>query len=161
MYKLTVEFKTNQELADFVVKIGGVTPDMNVKHIMPVVTEPANVEVPKEKKPAKKKETIVHKEETIEVPPVIETPKAAPVVVDRDAIIAKSTAIIQGLQKTMQGAGIAAALAQIYVDTDCPAGTKISQLSDEELSRFFPAFSAYAAEKSGAKKVETQTQSFV
>ena len=160
MYKLTVEFKNNEELAAFVIKIGGVTPDMNVKHVMDVAVEqsPAVVEEPKkEKKPAKKKETVVDQGAEVEVPPVIEVPK-----IDRDAVIGQVSSGIKQLQELgVSGQDIAAKLAHIYVNTNCPAGVKIGSLDDTQLAAFFPHFQAFLAEAKNAKLATTQTQSFV
>ena len=161
MYKLTVEFKTNQELADFVVKIGGVTPDMNVKHIMPVAAEPVQAEAPvKEKKTKAKKETVVDQGAEVEVPPVIEAP--AKKVIDRDSIIKAVTSGIQELSaKGMKGPQLAKELGDIYVQTDCPAGTKIGQLEDDALARFFPAFKAFLAQINGQTLASESQGNFI
>lgn len=166
MYKLTVEFKNNQELAAFVIKLGGLPAQAAVTQTMPVSIEQAPAPQPEvvvEEKPKKakaKKETIVDQGEEIEVPPVIEKP--APKAIDRDGIIKTVTSAIQDLTAAgMKGPNLAKHLGDLYIQTDCPAGTKIGQLDDEALSRFFPAFMAFVAETKGQQIVQPEQASFV
>jgi hypothetical protein len=163
MYKLTVEFKNNEELAAFVIKLGGLPAQADVKHIQPVVVEQESQPVeqvkeePKKEKKIKKKETIVDQGVEVEVPPVIEKPA-----IDRDAVIKIVTQSIKDLTDLgLQGADIAAALADIYVKTGCPAGVKISMLTDDQLEQFFPLFQKFVADKKKQTVVTAQTQSFV
>lgn len=164
MYKLTIEFKNNDELAAFVIKLGGVPAGALVQQTMPVSVESAPTEAPsvKEEKPKKakaKKETVVDQGEEVDVPPVIETKAPA---IDRDAVIATVSKNIAELSELgMKGGDIAAALADIYVRTNCPAGVKISQLDDNQLAQFFPSFTAFVAKAKGLQVATTQTQSFV
>jgi hypothetical protein len=164
MYKLTVEFKNNEELAAFVVKLGGLPAQAALTQTVPVKVEQAPAEIveekPKKAKPVKK-ETVVDQGAEVEVPPVIPTPAAKPTI-DRAGAIATITAAIQDLTASgMKGPALAKHLGDLYIQADCPAGTKIGQLDDEQLSRFFPAFTGFVAGIKGQTIVQPEQASFV
>lgn len=140
MYKLTVELKDNQELMDFVIKLGGLPSSAKVVEtpvIVPEVVEEKPKKAAKEPKAVKAvQETVAAAQVQEELPPVIPSLPAF----DRDGAIAKATETIKTLNQSMSGPEIAKILADVYVKAECPAGTKISLLSDEQLQRFMPQF---------------------
>ena len=170
MYKLTVEFKNNEELAAFVAKLGGLPVASQVQHTMPVIIEQPKAEQAPPVVEDKPKKAKAKKEEVAElpqdIPPVIEAPKPAPKPVtpkiDRDAIVSSVTSMIKDLTDAgVKGPEIAKILSEIYVATDCPAGTKISQLEDAALARFYPVFVKQVADIKGQTLVDAGSQSFV
>lgn len=148
MYKLSIEFKNNEELATFVAKLGGLPSDVKVDTIK------------KEEKPVKTKaekavaETVA---QALEVPPVIATPKT---LFNRADAITKATEVIKDLSTLVEGPQLAQHLADVYVEAGCPIGVKISQLEDESLSRFIPLFLQKASALKGYQK-PTQSGAFI
>lgn len=165
MFKLTVEFQNNQELIDFVLKLGGLPKHAAVEQTMPVAVEQSEAPAKPAKAPKQKKVEEPKHEYDVEVPPVIEAPKpAAPAKPKFDREIAMTfvkQSIEQLTKEGTDGATLAKALAEIYVNAGCPAGVKISQLDDAQLEAFFPHFSAYVAKAKGEAQVPKQTASFI
>ena len=166
MYKLTVEFQNTQELADFVVKLGGLPKQAAVEQTMPVAVEQSEAPAKPAKAPKQKKVEEPKHEYDQEVPPVIEVPKqaAAPAKPKFDREIAMTfvkQSIEQLTKEGVDGAALAKSLADIYVTAGCPAGVKISQLDDAQLESFFPVFSAYVAKTRGEAQIPKQTASFI
>jgi hypothetical protein len=143
MYNLSIEFKTVQELADFVAKFG-------------VPTHSKVEPIPEDKKKAKVKAV-----EPEVIAPVIPEPvevKAPPF--DRDGAIAKATDVIKQLSSIIEAPQLAQTLSDLYVEAGCPIGTKIGKLDDICLARFMPVFLKKAEEIKKASK-PAQSGSFI
>lgn len=141
MYKLSIDFKTAEELINFVTKLGA--PINSVIDVVPAALPP----VIEEAKPKK-----VKKEQPVELPP--ELPKAEIKLpsFDRDAAIAKATEVIQELSSLVESPVLAQTLADLYVEAGCPIGTKISKLEDSLLEKFMPLFLKKASELKNKKQ---------
>lgn len=148
MFKLSVEFKTTQELADFIVKLGGAPTSLKVEE---------EKEVPKEKK-AKKVEEKKEAPVMVEAPAVVPPELPAKPAFDRGAAITLATETIKELTTLgVSGADLAQHLANLYTLAQCPIGVKISQLDDEQLAKFLPLFT----EKASELKKPAQNASFI
>lgn len=145
MYKLSIDFKSNEELATFVAKLGGLPSEVKVSTAKDSdSTGIVNLGLaPKVKTKAEKavSETVASAQKKVEpvaeLPPVIE---AKVPTFDRADAIAKATETVRELSTTIEGPQLAQHLADIYVEAGCPIGVKISQLDDENLSKFIPLF---------------------
>lgn len=158
MYKLSVEFSTLPELASFVSKMGGdvIKAEVEVKPEDKVVEEK-----PKRSRSSKKTEEVEVVAETPSVGPVAtpaitqpshkpdvtvvqqEEPKASTPVIDRHAHNQTCIALINQMKNSGQHESV---IQQLVLDTfavvGCPAGSKITTISDEHMVKFLPALSA-------------------
>lgn len=169
-YKLTIEFKTKQELLDFLSEsktsqgtiasdFNKASEDTNTAAIEPKVEAPKKA--PTKKAPAK--EVVVETKSEPAAPvnePVVE-PKA-PVVeapVNRDALVKRATELVAELKKAgLHDAEVMPEIHKVYTEAGCPLNLRISQFDDVQLVRFMPLFEKKVKEVQSSK---TATASFI
>lgn len=141
MYSLTINFKTLEELNQYINQdktTARITTPEPVKYdveVPPVI----EVKEPPKKRGRKPAEEVKPEPEFEQVEfPFVAVQKPP---FDRDAAIAKA----QKLVAELKGTGIAddklmPAIHEVYAQAQCPIHLKISQLSDDQLSEFIPMF---------------------
>jgi Zn-dependent metalloprotease len=157
MYSLTVNFKTVEELQDY---LKGKVEHSEVKQVMPGVP-PVIEEKKPAKKPAKKAAPVEVKEEP-EFEEVESPFQEVELVIDRDKAIATAQKLVGQLKAT----GIAddklmPAIHEVYAQAGCPVNLKISQLDDSQLSKFIPLFELKVNSIVSATKVAQTSASFI
>lgn len=162
MFKLTIEFKSNEELTDFVVnnlgnKVRKISEVAEVKQVKeePVAELPPVIEKKAPaKKAAKQKPVEVEAEELEEVESPFVAATKPPF--DREGAIVTAQKLVGQLKATgIADDKVMPAIHQVYHEAGCPINLKISQLEDDLLEKFIPLFEAkvnqIVSEKSAAK----------
>jgi hypothetical protein len=140
MYKLTIEFKTIKELAEFVKTNDCTGASLDNEH--------TEVKEAKTSKPAparaKKSEPV---EEAVAMPPVIETPvvkapaKQAAPSIGKPALIAQAQELIGKLKASgIAETQIMPTIKLAYSTAGIPVGQKIGELDEVSLVKFMPIF---------------------
>jgi dihydropteroate synthase len=139
MYSLTVNFKTVEELQDY---LKGKVEHLEVKEVMaeipPVIEDKKTA-----KKPAKKAAPVEVKEEVVEPEfEEVESPfQEVELVIDREKAIATAQKLVGQLKATgIPDSDLMPAIHEVYAQAGCPVNLKISQLDDIQLSKFIPLF---------------------
>jgi hypothetical protein len=139
MYSLTINFKTVEELQDY---LKGKVEHSEVKEVMPEVP-PVIEEKKPAKKPAKKAAPVEVKEEVVEPEfEEVESPfQEVELVIDRTKAIETAQKLVAKLKETgIPDGDLMPAIHEVYAQAGCPINLKISQLEDAQLSKFIPLF---------------------
>lgn len=154
MYKLSIEFKTIEDLASFVQKNSGSVIGSVVEkaaEITEVEAQPIPVEKKEKKTKAKKND---HAEVMEEVPSpfaqaqvqasvrqAVQAPVQQAPAFDRAGAIAKATELVNKLKSTgLPDDQIMPNVHMVFDQVGCDRSLRISQLDDSSLSKFLPAF---------------------
>jgi len=154
MYKLSVEFKSIEELGEFITKVGGNVISGHVAFEPPMAEKPEVIKkatvqglTPAEKAKAtrerKKIEAEVIEEEEMEEieSPYSKTSSQAPAL-NREAAIAEASSLVQVLRtKGLNDSQIIPEIHSVFDLIGAAKNLRISELDDSMLSEFLPLFS--------------------
>lgn len=134
-YKLTLEFDTIEELQ---AHLAGGASEQEVPPVIPESKPRGRKKADPAPAPAPTKEEEVH----VATHPSLAQPQStAATALNRPQIIAHVQAQVAKLDAAgVKGADFGNMLGELYAQTGCPAGKKISELDDAQLTRFIPAF---------------------
>ena len=144
MYKLTIEFKTLEELQAFSNKLGGTTYAPTVQD-MNEVKEAKKSAAPKAPKAAAKTQEA-------ELPPAI-GPATQITTGNKEALLAHATALVDKLKKSgIAENQIMPTINGAFQTAGIPVGQRISALDEQSLVKFMPIFEAAVNSIIGAPK---------
>ncbi len=160
MYKFSAEFETLKELADFVNGIQGGVPAAASVDVTPAKETPAKAKAKKEKEalapltPAAPEAPYVAPEPAVQphkINPVVEVvaPAVAQAVKQDSAVMIEEVkSIVNGLKA--QGTNddsLKAMFSTIYAELGLPAGTPVSKLENEQITRFLMGLKDHTTSK--------------
>lgn len=142
MYKLTIEFKTLEELKAFSENLGAKTAAKVIQHAEESQNEVKESAAPK-KAPAKKAPAV---EAPVEAPAPV-TPKAAPAkaapAIDKQALVVEAQELVNALKDSGHPTDqILPVINDAFKECGIAIGQRISALDDASLAKFMPIFRA-------------------
>jgi hypothetical protein len=184
MFKLSVEFETIKELSEFVQKMGGdvISSDITVESATPSkgkgkgkgktaaqVEEVAEVKVDPflgEQAPAATQPTVQQEQPVASAPVVNEAPvtQAAPVVqINRAQYNEASIALVQKLKAAqLPDESLVQLMQSTFAYAGCPAGSKITTITDAQMLSFYSIFERNANQAlSAIPKAQGPGQNFI